>query len=176
VIPNDRKFQELLLYVASRCEGDPTFGAVKLNKILFFADFLAYGKLGKAITGQAYQKLEHGPAPVRLIPLKRELVPQAAVEQQRDYYGHVQTRLIALREADLSEFTGAEVAIIDAVIRDLWDQNATEVSDLSHKFLGWEVADVQEVIPYETVFLDSRPLTAKEEERAAELGVERRRS
>jgi len=41
VIPNDRKFQELLLYVAARCEGAPTFGATKLNKILFFADFLA---------------------------------------------------------------------------------------------------------------------------------------
>ena len=110
------------------------------------------------------------------MPLKRELVPHAAVEQQRDYFGHVQSRLIALREADLAEFSGAEVAIIDAVIRDLWDQNATEVSDLSHRFLGWEVADLQEVIPYVSVFLDSRPLTAKEEERAAELGAERRRS
>ena len=43
---NERKFKELVLYVAHRCGLDPNFGAVKLNKELFFSDFWAYAEFG----------------------------------------------------------------------------------------------------------------------------------
>jgi len=36
---DERKFKELILYVADKCSDDPDFGAVKLNKILFYSDF-----------------------------------------------------------------------------------------------------------------------------------------
>ncbi len=36
------RFKELMVFVADTCIGDPTFLAVKLNKILYFADFMAY--------------------------------------------------------------------------------------------------------------------------------------
>ena len=48
---DERKLKELILYVADRCEADPTFGAIKLNKTLFYADFLAFASTGKPITG-----------------------------------------------------------------------------------------------------------------------------
>ena len=57
------KFRELIVYICKKSEGDPTFGAVKLNKILYYADFAAYRILGKPITGAQYQKLREGPAP-----------------------------------------------------------------------------------------------------------------
>ena len=57
------KFREPLLYVAHKSERDPSFGATKLNKLLFIADFLSYAKAGKSITGQPYVKLKNGPAP-----------------------------------------------------------------------------------------------------------------
>ena len=40
--PNDEKLRELIVYISDRCETDETFGAVKLNKILFLADFNAH--------------------------------------------------------------------------------------------------------------------------------------
>ena len=39
------KFRELILYIAQESEGDPNFGATKLNKILFFCDFLGLPRL-----------------------------------------------------------------------------------------------------------------------------------
>ena len=41
---------ELILYVAEKCQDDPKFGATKLNKILWWADFLAYAQHGTPIT------------------------------------------------------------------------------------------------------------------------------
>ena len=51
IVFNAEKFRELLVYVSKKCEDDPTFGAVKLNKILYYADFAAYRQGGKPITG-----------------------------------------------------------------------------------------------------------------------------
>lgn len=36
------KLRELMLYLAIKCESDPRFGAVKLNKLMFVIDVSAY--------------------------------------------------------------------------------------------------------------------------------------
>ena len=160
---SDNKFAELILYVAKQSDCDPTFGAVKLNKILWASDFIAYGKLGKAITGQEYFKLENGPAPRRLLPVRSKLEEQGrAAVQKLERYGFTQQRLVALEEPDLSDFTGEEIAIVDDVIRELFGKSADDVSRWSHQFPGWMAAALQETIPYETVFVSRRPLTETE--------------
>ena len=161
---SSRKFQELILYVARRGEADPRCGSTKLNKILFYADFEAYRKLGASISGELYQKLEHGPAPRRLLPAIEEMEAAGwCAWGTRDYYGFELRKLLALREPDTSLFSGPELDIVNRVIQDLWELNATEVSDLSHRFAGWQAAELGETIPYETVFVGQpRPLSPEE--------------
>ena len=48
---NIQKFKELVLHISQKCADDPSFGAVKLNKILFFADFASSAHYGTPITG-----------------------------------------------------------------------------------------------------------------------------
>ena len=59
----EARFKELIVLISELCAKDPTYGSVKLNKILYFADFMAYRVLGKPITGATYFKLQEGPAP-----------------------------------------------------------------------------------------------------------------
>src|SRR5690606_16389095 len=107
-----------------------------------------YGKLGSPITGVEYQRLEWGPAPRRLKPIRREMVDSGELAVQRvAYLGKEQVRTIALREPDLSEFTGAEIAIVDEVIASLSDHNAIAASDLSHRTMAWELARDGENVP-----------------------------
>jgi hypothetical protein len=163
--PRD-KFKELILYIAQKSEGDPTFGATKLNKILFFCDFLSYRAYGESITGQRYFKLPHGPAPRALLPVVKELEAEGAcVKAKRSYFGRPQEPLFARREANIDIFKSRDIALVDTVVQQLRGNDASEVSNLSHEFIGWELADDQEDIPYETVFLgDPRKLTLTEEE------------
>ena len=51
---NERKLRELVVLVANKSEGDPHFGAVKLNKILYYAEFQAFRILGSPIAGATY--------------------------------------------------------------------------------------------------------------------------
>lgn len=171
-----RKFRELLLYVARETEGDPRCGSVKLNKILFYADFEAYRRLGHSISGQTYQKLDRGPALRKLLPIVRRMERQGACAwAERDYFGFPLKKLLPLRKPDLSLFSGQEIDIVGSVIRDLWELNATEVSDLSHRFVGWQAVEPGEDIPYETVFVGPpRPLTEEESDWVRQVAGEYR--
>ncbi|MBV8201003.1 MAG: SocA family protein, partial [Acidobacteria bacterium] len=147
-------------------EGDSTFGATKLNKILFFCDFLAYRRYGQSITGQRYFKLPQGPAPRALVPVVKELIAEGScIQVQRQHFGYRQETIFASRDANLDEFSAAEIALTDFVLRELRGNSASEVSDLSHQFIGWQLAGDREDIPFEAVFLgDPRKLVLTGEE------------
>lgn len=168
------KFRELLLYVARETEADSKCGKTKLYKILFYADFLAYSKLGQSISGQDYHRLKNGPAPRRAYPELKEMVASRVCAWAiRDYFGRKQQKLLALREPDLSHFSGEEIAIVQDVIRLLLRYDATGVSELSHRFVGWQLAASGESIPYSTVALGQpRPPTANEIEYGRRLARE----
>ena len=94
IVFNAEKFRELLVYVSKKCEDDPTFGAVKLNKILYYADFAAYRLYDKPITGAKYRKLSEGPAPRELIAERDALLASGDAEiKEAAYFTGVQKRL-----------------------------------------------------------------------------------
>jgi antitoxin SocA-like protein len=71
---DEGKFTEMLLYVADKLRDDKAGGATKLNKVLYFAEFAHVRQHGHPITGADYQKLQHGPAPRRLLPVRQHLI------------------------------------------------------------------------------------------------------
>lgn len=166
------KMRELVLYVVNRCENDSRLGATKLNKILFYADFLAYVNLGKSITNYEYRALPQGPVPTKLLPLRNSMVDEGdLLFYEREYHGKKQHRFAALRNANLAVFNASEIALVDAVIEKLWGQSAKAVSQLSHQFIGWHFADEksQELIPYEVALVGNRSLTIGEIKKGMEL-------
>jgi hypothetical protein len=168
---NSEKFRELVLYIAEKSEDDPNFGATKLNKLLAFCDFLAYGSLGQPLTGATYEKAEHGPVPRELGAIQQDLVrQQVAAVQMRERFGYPQKRLIALRRPNLARFTGEEIALVDQIIDELWDHSATKASALSHSALvGWQLAAWGDDIPYTSIFLSPDPPTPADIQRGQEL-------
>lgn len=156
-IPNDEKFRELILFIAEESEGDRAFGATKLNKILFYSDFNAYLHFGSSITGQEYQALKNGPAPRLLLPIMEQLESSNAIAiKERRHFGWPQKRTVALREPNLELFSAKEIKLVCDLIEELWDKTATQLSDLSHEFIGWELAEEGETIPYEVTLVGNR--------------------
>ncbi len=174
---NDKKLKELILYLSLLSESDEYFGATKLNKLLFFSDFLAYLNFGEAITGQEYQKLPQGPAPRRLLPIREEMLRDNDIKfASRDFYGYEQQRIIPIREPDLSIFTPQEIDLVNRVVDEFKETNGTQISEKSHLFAGWKYAEFNEKIPYEVALVGHRDLTPEEieygiqlEEKAKEL-------
>lgn len=167
----EQRFRELCLYICEKCATDPKFGATKLNKILYFSDFLAFARFGEPITGFEYQREKNGPVPKRLVPIRNEMIRsgELAVQPVKLVSGRVQQRSVNLREPRLSIFTPEQIALVDSIIEQFWGLNADEVSDFSHQMVGWKIAEPGESIPYESVFVSAEPLTDADIQRAKEL-------
>jgi hypothetical protein len=174
VIGDEDKLAELILYISQKCATDPKFGAIKLNKILYLADFLSFGNWGEPITGVEYQHLRLGPAPRRLVPVRDALqsAGKLAVQTLPLKSGRQQTRTVNLSDPNLKLFSGREIALVDSVIEDLWNLDAEESSELSHRFVGWKMTKDGDNIPYGSIFISDEPLSPAEILRGQELAKE----
>ena len=169
------RFKELIVYVAERCADDPSFGAVKLNKILYYSDFDAYRLLGEPISGATYRKLSEGPAPKELLKARDELVAHGRLNlEERSYFNRTQKRLVLTHgeNANPEVFSVEERQIVDQVVQFFWGKSAREVSDYSHREPGWLAAGERERIPYETAGLSPEPIDQETEEFALKLARE----
>jgi Protein of unknown function (DUF4065) len=171
---DERKFTELVLYVAGRLQSDRSGGATKLNKVLFFSDFAHVRRTGSPITGAVYQKLEHGPAARRLRPIRDQLILKGDAELRDDeFLGYQQHRLVPRRQADLTVFSKDELDTIDRVLADLDGLNARQVSDLSHEEAGWRLVDFGDDIPYESALVGARQVSTPTSRRLEREAAER---
>lgn len=170
---DEQKLKELILYIADKSADDPSFGDTKLNKILFFSDVLSHAIHGKPITGAVYQKLEFGPAPRRLLPVRREMEQHKDVSVVRKGRAYTRTLTVNRRPADLRLFSTSEIDTVDEVIDLLRNHDASEVSEFSHRLsAGWHHGEMHEDIPYDSIFLSvTDRLTPYEIERGQELAA-----
>ncbi len=167
---SEEKLRELVLYICRRSEGDERFGATKLNKLLWLSDFSAYLTFGHPITGQEYQALEQGPAPRRLLPIMERMANEGEIATRpQSYYGFSQKKTFALREPDITKFGPEEIDLVNRLIAEWWGKNAAEISEASHGFVGWQLAEKGETIPYNVALLCRRELTKHEQEIAQTL-------
>jgi hypothetical protein len=156
----NKKLEELIIYISEKSKSDPCFGATKLNKILFVADFSYYGVSGKAITDSIYVNRKNGPTPKFMKLALDSLEKQRKIRiEKTPYFGHKQDRTIPLVEPDLSAFTESEVSFIDSIIEVLRPFNASQLSASTHTLLPWVLTKLEETIPYETIFVfDNKPV------------------
>ncbi len=160
------------MYIAERSNDDPRFGLTKLNKILYFSDFKAYGLLGHSITGETYLRFDRGPVARHLLREIRELEDRGElVSYEKMYFNYRQRRVEVPswgRQADTRIFSPDEILIVDQVLAELRHLNATEVSALSHLEFGWQVVASGEEIPYFMVFASDSQPTMSELDQAAD--------
>ena len=152
---DERKFTELVMFVAERLRGDRAGGATKLNKVLFFSEFTHIRRHHAVISGCEFQKLDHGPAPRQLLPVRRRLLENNEAELiEEDFLGRPQHRLVPRRPVDEGVFADDELKTVIDVLDQLQGLTGTQVSELSHQEPGWRLTEVGETISYATAFLD----------------------
>lgn len=170
------KFKELILLMTERSAEDPKISRVKLNKLLYLADFGAFRKLGRSITGATYVKGEFGPMAYQLPRAEEELGNRGALSYRTDDSGPKPRKVpIAHESADQSLFAEEELQIIDAALAELAAYGGSGASDWSHDdSAGWELVEKEgDAIPYETAFISKKRPTRAMHEHAARLAKER---
>ena len=157
------KLDELILYISERELASETYGKTKLHKLLWMSDFQHYRLTGESITGASYRHRRHGPMVDGLEQRLASLTDSQRLRiRHRDRFGYVQQRPVPLERADLSRFSGLEIAVVEQILRETQDMSARELSDLSHEHAGWRGTEDGEVIPYESALIELEQPTDEE--------------
>ncbi len=142
------RLKNLLIYVLGQM--GETF-QTKMNKVLFYIDFLSYRERGIAISGLAYQALEFGPVPQRWNRVYSAF--DEVQEQLRLVQGQECMSLLTNENADMRGFSAAEMAVINEVCDKMKDMTSRAVSKLSHEESAWkEHVGKSETIPFSEAF------------------------
>jgi hypothetical protein len=153
------KFKELVLLLAARSATDPRMSRVKLNKLLYHADFEAFRRLGGSITGATYVRGEYGPMARELPIAEAELQGRGYLHYVTDPSGPYERKVpVADETPDESQFTADELGVIVQALRDLEPYGGKSASDWSHEnSVAWRLLELDQEIPYETSIVASSP-------------------
>ncbi len=108
----------------------------KMNKLLFYADFLCYRRKGYGITGMEYAALQYGPVPENWGSVY-DSIPEIKMDE---YVFPDMTSGIELNsntEPDMEVFDKTEINALKDVAERFKSTKAGEISQISHKEKGW---------------------------------------
>ena len=131
------------LYVIARSQPDK-LGAVKLNKVLWYADLTAYRRTGKTITGSnTYIKRQYGPVPDGIVPtincLERD---KKIIVRTVETPSGPRREFLWLEKPDVQSFSADEIDVLNEVMD--WicnDESAKSISEKTHDAL-WEETEI----------------------------------
>ena len=158
------KLRELIIYIADISQLDKNFGKTKLVKLLYMSDFGSFREYGTPITGHKYVKLPNGPFPDGLEHLLLEMRKANEIDIQEVPYSinlNPQQRVVPKRRANLTLFSAQDIANVDGIVREYWNHTGSEMADLTHG-IAWKVADLGELIPYESSLVLDEPPTQED--------------
>jgi Protein of unknown function (DUF4065) len=158
------RLREMVLYVSEHSADAEFFGLVKLNKILWKADFSAFADRRMPVTGRPYQRLALGPAPVEMRPLLAEMLQDGQIELKSFVFGKdqlgkdiIESRPLAKVTPILRLFSDDDLSYVDISIAYYRPFTGRETSDDSHG-IAWSSRNDLDPMPYESaLFSDEQP-------------------
>ena len=127
------RLKNIMLMVLQEC--GEVF-CTKMNKLLFYIDFVSYRQRGMAMTGLAYRAVDFGPVPDRWDRVYSEF--DEIHQEPRpigEYEGNV---LVSNATPDKDSLSEAEKEIILSVCHRFKDFTSREISAVSHEETAWQ--------------------------------------
>ena len=142
------RLKNLMIYVL---ENTNEVWCTKMNKLLFYIDFLAYRENGMAISGLSYKAIDFGPVPERWDVVYSEF--DEIHQELRSVGDFVGSILTSTTKADITLFSEAEKNVIEIVCSRFNGLSSRDLSKLSHEERAWiDHHDKHDSIPFAGAF------------------------
>jgi putative zinc finger/helix-turn-helix YgiT family protein len=151
--PNFEKFTEMVVYFSDRLSPFKT----KMNKLLFYADFLMFKQSCFSISGVRYKAIDMGPVPNNFQSIFEYLANKHEIdiyttEFPNGYTGE-QFKARKDRKFNAELFTENELETIEKVAKVFKETSTNDIIELSHLEEAWKKnAKGKSVISYEYAF------------------------
>ena len=128
-----KKLKNIMIAILERSED---VWCTKMNKLLFYVDFLSYRERGMAMTGLTYRAIDFGPVPERWDKVYSQF---DEIQQELQHIGEYEGTI--LRSASKIEddvLTNEELNIINMVCNKFGSCSSREISKISHEESAWK--------------------------------------
>jgi putative zinc finger/helix-turn-helix YgiT family protein len=136
-LPNFDKFTEMVVFFTEKMQPWKT----KMNKLLFYADFVMYRKTGYSISGLQYRAIDLGPVPENFQSIFEYLVKNNDIEIYNMTFRNggigEQFKPNHKRSFNSEKFTAEELKVLEEVAARFKSFNTNRIINYSHKEKGW---------------------------------------
>lgn len=144
-----QKIKNLILYIAQTSNN---IMKTKLNKLLFFIDFLFFKTFSVSLTGSRYVKLQFGPIPDNYDWIIELMTKEDLLEKREVVYSTkdriVGEELSTKTSIDKSVFDTDEFRVIDFCLKEFEKFNCIQISEYSHKEEAYRKTEEKQYISY----------------------------
>lgn len=134
-------YQRYVALVSWFCQRLRAVPATKMNKLLFYADFLSFRVRAVSLTGSTYRKLQHGPVPADYGSLRDRMEIDGFIRiEEKDYGGGCiadEYQTSSKSDEVTLDFDALEQAVLDTVAKTFGRMSAKAISARSHEETAW---------------------------------------
>ncbi len=128
----------------------------KVNKLLFYTDFLNYQRFGTSMMGITYRAIPFGPVPVEYEKIFRQLCDEDIIDIEQFQIDHNYVeRFIPNIQFNSELFNEIELKVLEDIAKKFKNKNTTEIVNTSHKEPAWiDNHDNRNIISYKKYAFD----------------------
>lgn len=136
VKPTFEKVAGFVLFFVEQCRPLKT----RLNKLLFYADFLHFKKTGYSISGCSYRAIPYGPVPSHFHELFGLLQDQGYIRIEEELFpsGHIGERFDPTSTLKQEVFLPEELETMKGVVQHFQDLRTKDLIEISHMEEAWK--------------------------------------
>jgi len=138
-LPDLEKFTEMIIFFAEKLKPYKT----KLNKLLFYADFIMYERSGFSMSGMRYIAIQMGPVPDKYDSIYDHLARKYDFDIIPNLFtdGGVGEKFKPNTKHEFNPdlFSSNELTVLEEVAKKFKNTSTKEIIDISHKEKGWIV-------------------------------------
>jgi len=151
--PNFEKFTEMVVYFSEQIKPYKT----KMNKLLFYADFLMFKQTCFSISGVRYHAIDMGPVPYNFQSVFEYLANKDAIDIHYNEFpnGGIGEQFTAKTDRPFNSnlFSELELAVLKKIVSTFKTTTTNDIIELSHLEKAWkENEQTKNVISYEYAF------------------------
>lgn len=144
---NLQKIKDLILYITQKSK---RIMPTKVNKLLFYIDFLFFKTYSVSLTGNKYVHLQYGPIPNDYSWIINLLVSEGLLERNEVAYSRkvIGEELIAKESIKENTFNEDELRVISYCLEKFKNFNCVQISKHSHEEKPYKATEEKKYISY----------------------------
>ncbi len=145
---DQHKYENAILYFVKYCNNS-YLGATKLNKLMYYLDFLSFRDTKKSVTGDLYVHKQFGPVPSQIDDVLTKLQSKNILEIKKVQYKDGEIfKYETKQDPDLSVFDTYEKKLLENICEEFCLWKTDKIVNQTHLEAPWFYSKPYEIVDY----------------------------